>query len=213
MIDYLLFHSKGANLTKKEAMALGIPEDAPKRLSNFAPVVLVIDTGLFPSSKDGFVGHRYTFASPEHAFQGAKYLYSNRPNLIVEFTVHGALGHDPIQAKSAGSKGGMKKRGTVLNVGEWNSKRDAVMVQIVEARMHQDPVFHDIVMACTIHKIPLIHYSLRDKYWGTILDKSQSHGNHIVMKEGRLNKLGNIYHQIGRRWMAAQGLLALKKKA
>lgn len=56
-----------------------------------------------------------TFPSIENAFQACKYAFSDNPTLMTTLETC-----SPKEAKSAGSKTGMKKRKTALDVSVWN---------------------------------------------------------------------------------------------
>ena len=56
-----------------------------------------------------------TFPSIENAFQACKYAFSDNPTLMTTLETC-----SPKEAKSAGSKTGMKKRKTTLDVSVWN---------------------------------------------------------------------------------------------
>ena len=53
--------------------------------------------------------------------------------------IHELTGCSAKEAKSMGSKGGMKKRSTVLDVKTWNSVSYECMSELLKLRFEQDP--------------------------------------------------------------------------
>ena len=169
-MDHLLFHSKAA-LIKPKNNPYGLPSDAARILSNF---------GIIPVTWRG-----NTYPTVEHAFQGAKYLLaSNHPEIEASFRVDGSLGPDPVNAKKAGGKAGMKKTKTVLDVPLWNSIADQVMTELISEKARH-PVIQAILAICKEHGIALYHFSRSDMKWGC----------HINPPRGE-NRLGRIYMNI-----------------
>lgn len=109
-------------------------------LSNFYPAKVVYKGVAFPSI--------------EHAFQAAKYLLSNKPEAFK------SIAHlkTAREAKSAGSKSGMKKRGAMLDVVRWNELSTDIMRQLVESRVKHDAVYRKILKAARKKKIKLYHF-------------------------------------------------------
>lgn len=135
---YILFYSKSACPTARH-------------LSNFA------------RSPVPFTYRGREFDTIEAAFQAAKYLYSDRPELFGE-----VAGLPPAEAKSAGSKSGMLKRGARLDLGRWNGSSVGVMKELVRARMAVDERYRETILAARGSGTALLHFEARGKapVWG-----------------------------------------------
>lgn len=167
----LQFHSKAKQLSLQDSQMYGLPRDAGKLLSNFAPTPV------------SWRGHRYPTA--EHAFQGAKYwLATNFPAMEKNFREGGQIGMDPAVAKKTGSKGWMKEQTIVLDVAKWNTVSLAVMKEIIRD-------IQDILRSCHAHGVRLIHFSRWDNMWGAHVNSDGS------IKKGD-NRLGNIYNEFAK---------------
>jgi ribA/ribD-fused uncharacterized protein len=171
---YIMFHSKSGLLSTDEFPTL--PRDTGKMLSNFAPLSIQ------------WRGHRY--ATVEHAFQGAKYLFSNKPEIEKSFRIGGSIGSDPVMAKKAGGQSGMAKVDAVLNVPAWEEASEMIMKELVIHKVACNPVIQEILRFSHQNHIRLFHYSRSDMKWGCYID-------HITgqIKKGR-NLLGKIYMEI-----------------
>ena len=157
----------------------GLPENAGKLLSNFAELPVR--------------WRHHTYPTVEHAFQGAKYLFSNHPEIEKEFREGGAIGPSPVDAKNAGSKSGMKKKGALMslsNIQEWDAQKEGIMRELIEDKVKRHPLLRDILKSCEKHRIPIVHFSRTDMEWGAHL-----HDDGLSIKKGN-NKLGNLYMQI-----------------
>lgn len=150
---------------------------AHRYLSNFQvlPRGLHIPNDFFISYVTG-----YTFPTVENAFQACKYAYSNDPLSIQELTCC-----SPREAKSMGSKGGMKKRGTTLGVDTWNAVSFECMSELLKLRFEQDPQFRDTILK---EEDDFYHIETRPPYiWGGCM----KHGKWIGQ-----NRLGNILNNL-----------------
>lgn len=148
--DVAMFYSKS-----KDVDDLGINcESWRKVLSNFHQVEVEID------------GRRYP--SPEHAFHGAKVRCSSNPDKSREFEIGGSIASGPSDAKKMGGKGGFKKLGIELNIGQWNSVRDEEMMKILKYRFENEELFRMILMEISKKNINLLHFerSGQRSYWG-----------------------------------------------
>jgi predicted NAD-dependent protein-ADP-ribosyltransferase YbiA (DUF1768 family) len=181
-IKYIQFHSKSKLLHKTHVL----PEDALRRLSNFSEDVVVIYKyelyNLFKYSNCDI----YIFLTAEHAFQGIKYLYSNKPDLIKSFcdgTYETAL-----DAKKAGGKNGMKKVGATLDIHKWKLNSYDIMKSIIEYKILNNKNIQNILKIACKNNIRFIHFSRNDMYWGAHFDNDTK-----KIKKG-LNKLGEIYN-------------------
>lgn len=162
METFLLFHSRAPLISK-----YGLPADAGRLLSNFGAIPIV------------WRGN--TYATVEHAFQGAKYLLaSNRPELEASIRI----GSDPIIAKRAGSKAGMKAVGAVLDIDLWSSLSDNIMQELIIEKAN-NPIIRSILMICKENGIGLYHFSRSDMKWGC----------HVSPPKGE-NGLGCIYMEL-----------------
>ena len=151
---------------------------AHRYLSNFQPSPLVIPSDFFISYVTG-----YTFPSVENAFQACKYAYSDGPIHIQELT-----GCSAKEAKSMGSKGGMKKRRTVLDVKTWNSVSYECMSELLKLRFDQDPQFRDTILS-TDGKF--YHIETRPPYvWGGCMKDG------VWVGQNRLGEIMNSFKNL-----------------
>lgn len=167
----ILFHSRSRPIRHID----GIPSDTGRLLSNFANIPVSWQGNVYPTV--------------EHAFQGAKYkLASDNPSIEIEFRIGGSIGDDPADAKRNGSKTGMKKRNTVLDIQKWNNISDDIMTELIIEKS-KNPIIRQILQVIRKKNIYLYHFSRSDMKWGCHLDKD---GN---IKKGE-NRLGQIYMNI-----------------
>jgi ribA/ribD-fused uncharacterized protein len=165
---YMSFQSNSADLK-----VFGLPKFAMRRLSNFS-----LDSVEYE-------GHEYP--SVEHAYQAQKYNFSNK-RIIKEQFYTGGLLKTPVEAKSAGGKGGMKKNHAVLDAKFWDNG-DQIMEDLIKSKIQKNPEIREILSLLKGKNVHLVHTSRFDLYWGAHMNKDGS-----GIKEG-LNKLGNIYNQ------------------
>jgi len=142
-IDPLVFFSKSKDRSARE-------------LSNFADSPICIGGRWFPTV--------------EHYYQAQKFAVAGCAEFNREFSteeeggvpVVGATGLD---AKKAGGKGVMKKRGVVLPLGLWDSEhRTPVMLKALQAKF-KIPAFSRLLQATGDR--PLHHFERRPGFWGT----------------------------------------------
>uniref|UniRef100_A0A6C0D2T5 NADAR domain-containing protein n=1 Tax=viral metagenome TaxID=1070528 RepID=A0A6C0D2T5_9ZZZZ len=170
---FIKFWSRGTDLKKKEMKKYNLPANTPKLLSNFAETPVEWNHHMYPTV--------------EHAFQGAKYLFSTLPSFEKEFRIDESIGlQSPTVAKTMGSKTGMKKNKAVLNIVEWDSQKNDIMQQLIQDKIKRHDSIRSILRSCHEHHIPLFHYSKDDRIWGCIIDEE---GNR---KEGD-NLLGKLF--------------------
>ncbi len=174
----LQFHSKSKLLPKGHVL----PPDALRRLSNFSedPVE--------------FEGHEYP--SVEHAFQGQKYKCSNKPEQIESF-YNGTI-KTPLDAKSAGSKSGMKKVGAVLDISCWTSKSEDIMRELIASKISKNADIQNILKIAKENNIRFVHFSRMDMIWGAHVDASTQ-----KITKG-MNKLGEIYNSYSQHTVSAK---------
>lgn len=145
-----------------------------KYLSNFTMCQIVIpDTFIYPQLSG------YTFPCIECAFQACKYALCNRNGIIEKFTELTAS-----QAKSLGSKVGMKKEKCTLDVNEWNEVSYIVMKQLVDIRYESDELFRRIIDYGNRRKIEFKHFerSGEKSYWGGYFKNNAWKGNNALGK-------------------------------
>ena len=120
-----------------------------RQLSNFFPCDVPHENVLFPSI--------------ENAFQAAKYLRSTRPEVFVELA-----SMTPAEARSAGSKTGMRRRGAALDVAAWDRDSVGVMERLVAIRVVQDPGYRSAIAAARKEGTALLHFERSGKksFWG-----------------------------------------------
>lgn len=146
--EYFLFFSRSKNLPNRY-------------MSNFT----IINGGgiTIPESFPikNMIG--YKFNSIENAFQASKYGLIEDINgikLIQKST--------PNEAKSLGSKSGMKKQGKKLDTPLWNSMSYIIMQELVRERMKIDELYRLIAKNCKMRKIPIKHFERNGSksFWG-----------------------------------------------
>jgi len=150
---------------------------AHRYLSNFQllPRGLRIPSDFFISYVTG-----YTFPTVENAFQACKYAYSDNPLGIQELTCC-----SPREAKSMGSMGGMKKRGTTLDVETWNNVSFECMNELIKLRFEQDSQFRETILHT---EDDFYHIETRPPYiWGGCMKYGKWIGQ---------NRLGNILNRL-----------------
>ena len=111
------------------------------------------------------------YNSIENYYQDQKFKSSfGDKSKLPDFTIKGKL--TPKQAKSFGSKGGMRKFGFKLNNNLWSKKRIYVMVEAIFYRFLQDKKFKSIVEMYIKEKIILIHFERgKNPFWGAYIRK------------------------------------------
>lgn len=141
----------------------GARHPVERYLSTFHPARIVYRGEVFPSI--------------EHAFQAAKFLYSDRPDLFHAAAMD-ASAVTAAKAKSLGSKTAFAKRRVVLNVESWNIHNKAVMRELVQARVREDVAFRSILERARQGGLTLYHYEKAfgkrgaEPYWGGYFRKS-----------------------------------------
>lgn len=163
----LQFHSKSALLKNNV-----LPPDALRRLSNFSEDSVELDSNIYPSV--------------EHAFQAQKYLCSNKPELVIMF-YNGTI-KTAAEAKTTGGKGGMKKRGAVLDIECWDKTKDRVMDTLIKSKIQRNEYIRSILEIAANNNITFVHFSRSDMYWGAHMNEDGT------IKKG-LNKLGELYNK------------------
>jgi predicted NAD-dependent protein-ADP-ribosyltransferase YbiA (DUF1768 family) len=114
------------------------------------------------------------FPSIEHAFQAAKFLFSNRPELFRTFV---NFAPKAIDAKRAGGKGAFKKLGATLDAAAWNKHSTDVMRDLVRSRVKNDPLYRKIIKCARKDNIRLLHYEKAfgkrgaEPFWGGYFKK------------------------------------------
>ncbi len=165
----ILFHSKSKEITE-----YGLPKNAMRLLSNFSMIPVEYESHIYPSV--------------EHAYQAQKYNYSNRPELVSEF-YDGTI-TTPEAAKSAGGKGGMKKRGAVLDFSRWSEDvSQTIMRELIVSKIQRNPVIREILDLLAPHHVELVHFSRSDMFWGAHVNEERT-----AIIRGK-NLLGELYNE------------------
>lgn len=122
-----------------------------------------------------------TFPSIENAFQACKYAFSDNPSCMTALETC-----SPKEAKSAGSKTGMKKKKTTLDVKLWNKMSYECMSELLNIRYHSDERFKRIIDDARSEGKTFGHIETRGSYlWGGCMKNGQWVG------ENRLGKIMN----------------------
>lgn len=129
-------------------------------MSNFENIpggLIIPEDFIIPSLR----GTRYP--SVENAFQACKYAISSRPEIADELSMCTSK-----IAKTLGSKSGMRKNNTCIDVAYWNSLSYQCMYQLVQARVSCDDTFHSILKKYRGDGKRLYHFerSGAKSYWG-----------------------------------------------
>lgn len=164
----LLFHSRS-----KELQSDILPSNAPRLLSNFALLDVEYQGVIYPSV--------------EHAFQTAKFAFTNKPNFKLSADV------TPLQAKKTGSKTGMKTMGAILDVKAWDQASNEIMKTLLQSKIERHGVIRDILKTCRDQNIKLIHFERgRNPKWGAVYDATEDK----IVKGNNL--LGNYYTHLSK---------------
>jgi DNA-directed RNA polymerase subunit E'/Rpb7 len=164
------FYSKSVD---KKDLGSNIKSNWRKVLSNFYPSIIKLNIG----------DKERSYPTPEHAFQGAKYILSAEPinsktpvdieELATRFEIRGSY-ESPVDAKSAGGKSGFKKNNVKLT-DYWDGQSDSIMLKILTYRYTHDDEFKDIIQSAIFMNVYLLHYERSGKkpsYWGGHIDKT-----------------------------------------
>ena len=158
------FHSKAKLLPKSSPF----PTTAMKDLSNFSEHDVEYQGKIYPTV--------------EHAYQSQKYTCTEKPELVeMVRTLKTAL-----EAKSAGSKSGMKKNGVTLDMECWNKKKLNLMKELIQSKIERHPEIKEILAIVKREGIQLVHFSRTDMEWGAHVEEDGT------IKRGN-NLLGEIY--------------------
>lgn len=185
------FHSKAKLL--REDNTLGLPQEAPRMLSNFflqeQPILV----------RDKEIGD-IEMPSVEHAYQLSKCLIScsskdQKDKICKIFTSQSTL-QDSAKAKTLGSKRMFTKFGIVLDQERWNKMSKGLMEGFVRQKVTRNLTIQRILAVLHKENMRLVHYSRSDRFWGALrrgtVDPNDSAS---AILEGR-NELGNIFHCI-----------------
>lgn len=169
----LQFYSKSKDV---DDLHLKIP-NWRKILSNFYmhPIRITYEDGI-----------ERTYPSVEHAFQAAKYLFASKcTEMASDFEVGGTI-KTSLEAKSAGGRAGMTKRGCVLDASLWASHSDKIMRDLLHARWEQDETFRTILMATKGTYLAHFERTGTKSYWGSTVKSTGPNKNEV----NGTNKLG-----------------------
>lgn len=172
----LFFDSKTPDL-RASNNPYQLPVNAARLLSNFAKIPVVYNGNTYPTL--------------EHAFQGIKYLFSNKPQFEADFRVGGFVGDDPANAKYWGSRKAMKDSGATLNVTDWDEHSEQLMKELIKAKVESSDSIKSILEIVKANKIQLVHTSKSDFKWGASVN-----ADGIISKGDNL--LGKIYMQVAK---------------
>ena len=167
MDSWLLFHSKAKKSNEP------MPSNAARILSNFS----LLDV----SYQDK------TYRSIEHVYHASKFSYRRNGDARSDLVEEIRNLSSPQEAKVAGGKKGMKKRGVELDVELFDSVRDDIMKSLVKDKITRHSEVQDILRKSKEEKIELLHHSRSDMYWGCHVDNETGQ-----IRKGR-NRLGEIY--------------------
>ncbi len=146
---YILFHSKSKS---------GIG----KYLSNFTP------------ARVRFHGHWYP--SVEHAFQAAKFLFTNGKLHVLDLASDRPGGSwTSLVAKRYGSKKSFASLGLTLDTDAWNASASRIMGELLRSRARHDPLFKKIVRKANREGVALLHHERGGSraFWGGAFDKAK----------------------------------------
>ena len=140
------------------------------------------------------------FASIEHAFQGAKYLHTTRPELLSTFSINGVHGQlSGAKIKSAGGRAAMKSHGVELDLSAWDQHSLEYMKLLIRARTKVDRLYRDLIAGFAKHKTRIYHFerSGPKSYWGGFFPKDATRGDPNAW-QGK-NMLGKLLMEEGKR--------------
>jgi ribA/ribD-fused uncharacterized protein len=157
-------------------IARKLPDDAMKHLSNFSEHDVEYDGYVYPTV--------------EHAFQALKYSCTEKPELVNAIREQ-YKNKTANEAKSSGSKAGMKKMNVSLNLKCWDNKKDSIMRALIQSKLQRHPEILEILSVVRDNGYTLVHHARTDMEWGAHVNYDDE--KHITgIKEG-VNKLGEIY--------------------
>lgn len=148
--ECILFFSKGKNMSQKI-------------LSNFQETPIAYKNVIFPSV--------------ENAFQAAKFLYSDHPQMFENVRIM-----TPKEAKSFGSKASMKKNNVHLTTSDWNANKTEIMKKLIAIRFREDNSFRKIVVSARKTNRILYHFERSGAYWGGHFKNGEFVGQNILGK-------------------------------
>ena len=126
------------------------------------------------------------YPSVEAQFQAMKFCYSNKPQHRLTITWNRLT---PEECRHHGTKSYFKKYGIILDVERWERDKVKIMRELLLIRYKRDRHFREILGNVYKNKVRLVHFSLRDKFWGAFRKKQT---NDLVGK----NMLGKLLHEI-----------------
>jgi ribA/ribD-fused uncharacterized protein len=133
----------------------------------------------------------YLYPTVEHAFQALKYSCTENPELVNVIREQ-YKNKTANEAKSSGSKAGMKKMNVSLNLKCWDNKKDAIMRALIQSKVQRHPEILGILTVVRDNGYTLVHHARTDMEWGAHVNYDDE--KHITgIKEG-VNKLGEIYN-------------------
>ena len=176
---YLQFYSKSVKRLDPKLypdIARELPDDAMKHLSNFSEHDVEYDGHMYPTV--------------EHAFQALKYSCTENPELV-DVIREQYKNKTANEAKSSGSRSGMKKMNVALNIRCWDERKDGIMRTLIESKISRHPEIQQILEVVRDKNYILIHHARTDMEWGAHVNHDEAK-NITGIKEGA-NKLGEIY--------------------
>ena len=156
---------------------------------------MVNEQWFFSGSKDdeskylsNFTSHDRgaKYPSIESQFQAMKFCYSDNPQHRLTIDWANA---SPKDCRSFGSKTYFRKHHIQLNVSKWEKDKVPIMWELLKIRYKKDPCFRNILKKSKKNNVRLMHYSLRDKFWGAYRKKAT---NELIGK----NMLGKLMSQL-----------------
>lgn len=123
------------------------------------------------------------YPSVEAKYQAMKFCFSDKPEKRFEIDWKNSTGQ---QTKSYGSKTYFKTHNIQLDSQKWNHHLLYIMEILVQHRFENDELFRKILQRVQEKNIQLVHYSMRDTFWGARMCKKT---NHLIGE----NHLGSIY--------------------
>jgi len=191
----LQFHSKSKLLSSAKEnrpyLDAGMPATAMRDLSNFADFSVEYEGRVYPTVEHAFQSQKYLYATYEEPKQkkGVTFAKESVDDILASFTVDGKM--TALDAKKAGGRVAMEKRGYTLDIVKWTQASIPLMKALILSKIERNPDIHKILEVAKQFQIRLAHFSRSDMKWGCHISEDGK-----TIKEGK-NLLGEIYNN----WM------------
>jgi predicted NAD-dependent protein-ADP-ribosyltransferase YbiA (DUF1768 family) len=193
--NILQFHSKSKLLSStkeyKPYLNAGMPATAMRDLSNFADFSVEYEGRVYPTVEHAFQSQKYLYATYEdpRPKKGTKFAKETVDDILASFTVDGKM--STLDAKRAGGRVAMEKRGYTLDIVKWTQASIPLMKALILSKIERNPGIRKILEVAKQFHIRLAYFSQSDMKWGCHVAEDGK-----TITDGK-NILGDIYNN----WM------------